>query len=109
MTKSVHDINKVIDIIANKSDGIYTPRDVSKFILDQIEEYYGTDFVKEMREIFRQPTEEEIDDMYQQHLRDQAKASYNGQVPFKDDCNLDVDMKNKVHCMMVGTPGHDCA
>ena len=87
MTKQVHDINKVIDIICNKSDGIYTPKDVSRFILDQIEEYYGTDFVKEMREIFRQPTEEEIDDMYQQHLRDQAKASYNGQVPFKRDCN----------------------
>ena len=65
-------------------------------------------FVKEMREIFRQPTEEEIDDMYQQHLRDQAKASYNGQVPFKRDCNLDVDNKNVVHCMMVGTPGHEC-
>ncbi len=47
MTKQVHDINKVIDIICNKSDGIYTPKDVSRFILDQIEEYYGTDFVKE--------------------------------------------------------------
>ena len=46
--------------------------------------------------------------MYQQHLRDQAKASYNGQVPFKKDCNLDVDNKNVVHCMMVGTPGHEC-
>ena len=108
MKEQVHDINKVVDIITIKSDGIYTARDVSRFVLDQIEEYYGTDFVKEMRNIFREPTEGELDDMYQRHLRDQAKASYNGRVPFKDDCNLDVDTKNKVLCMTVGTPGHHC-